>query len=94
VAGDNEDEFAVFRDADTPPYFVDLCASNSKRVIICEIDGYVGHSSRRKILHDVHRTNELKTLIKDIEVFRFAFFQLKSCPDELIAEELGLNETK
>lgn len=90
VAGDNEDEFAVFRSGDTPPYFVDLCASNSTRVIICEIDGYVGHNSRRKILHDMHRTNELKTLIKDIEVFRFAFFQLKGMDDGTIAEELQI----
>ena len=90
VAGDNEDEFAVFRSGDSPPYFIDLCASNSKRVIAIEIDGYVGHKSRRRILHDMHRTNELKTLIKDLEVFRFAFFQLKGMDDGTIAEELQI----
>jgi very-short-patch-repair endonuclease len=91
VAGDNEDEFSVFRDENSPPYSLDLVASNSARTIAVEIDGYRGHKSRRRILYDAHRTNELKTLIKDLEVFRFAFWQLKGMDDGTIAEELQIH---
>jgi very-short-patch-repair endonuclease len=90
VAGDNEDEFSVFRNADSPPYSLDLIASNSTRVIAVEIDGYRGHKSRRRILYDAHRTNELKEIVKDIEVFRFAFWQLKGTDDGTIAKELKI----
>lgn len=90
VSGDLDDEFAVERGTDSFPYYVDLCASNGTRVLVIEIDGHTGHSNRRRILHDTHRTNDIKALIKDIEVFRFAFWQLAKCPDDLIAEELGI----
>lgn len=93
VRGDGDgwdDEFYVLRDGSAPPYFVDVCASNNERVIIVEIDGYKGHKSHRQILHDVHRTNEIKSLVKDAEVFRFAFWQLVRMDNETIALELGL----
>jgi len=93
VSGDGEgydDEFCIIRDGSSPPYFVDICAASDERVLIVEIDGYKGHKSHRQILHDVHRTNEIKSLIRDVEIFRFAFWQLKGMDSETIALELGL----
>ena len=90
AAGDKDDEFAVLRDAISPPYYIDIIASNNQRVLAIEIDGYIGHSTQRRLFRDMHRTAEIKELVKDIECYRFSFWQLKGCPDELIAEELGL----
>lgn len=92
VAGDadTDDEFPVFRSACDPPYYLDLCASNGKRILAVEVDGYKGHRSRRNILKDINRTNDIQALVKDIEVFRFAFWQLKDMDDETIAEELQI----
>lgn len=92
VAGDGEvdDEFCVFRSADLPPYYLDLCASNGKRVLAVEIDGYRGHKTRRASVKDMWRTADIKSLVKDIEVFRFAFWQLKGMDDATIAEELQI----
>lgn len=92
VRGDQDDEFAIIRPEYPYAYFVDLCASNGQRDIVVEIDGYRGHKSRRNILKDAHRFEAIKELIAGVECFRFSFWQLKNCPDELIAEELRLNE--
>jgi hypothetical protein len=88
--GDNDDEAYVFRNGDSFPYFLDVYASNGERDIAVEVDGYKGHNSRRRILRDKHRTNELKDIVYNLEVYRFAFFQLKGMDDETIALELGL----
>jgi len=91
VFGDTDDEVAIYRDDNSPPYFIDVCGCSDTRIIAVEIDGYKGHSSRRRILYNKHRTDEIKKLINNIELYRFAFFQLKGTSDELIAEELGLD---
>jgi hypothetical protein len=88
--GDNDDEAYVIRSGDSFPYFLDVYASNGERDIAVEIDGYQGHNNRRRILKDKHRTNEIKDLVHNIEVYRFAFWQLKDMDDETIALELGL----
>jgi hypothetical protein len=88
--GDNDDEAYVFRNGDSFPYFLDVYASNGERDIAVEVDGYKGHNSRRRILRDKHRTNELKDIVYNLEVYRFAFFQLRGMDDETIALELGL----
>ena len=93
VAGDAEgydDEFSIIRPGSSQAYYVDICASNNERVLVVEIDGYRGHNSHRRIQYDVHRTIEIKSLIKDVEVFRFAFWQLKGMDEDTIAEELRL----
>ena len=91
VAGENDDEFAVQRPGDSPPYFIDVVASNGTRVLAIEIDGHKGHWSRRALLKDRNRAADIKALVKDAEMYRFAFFQLTNMPDEVIAEELGLS---
>lgn len=90
AVGDNDDEAYVLRDGDSLPYFLDVFASNGTRDIAVEIDGYQGHSNRRRILRDAHRTNEIKNIVHNIEIYRFAFWQLKGCEDSLIEQELGL----
>lgn len=90
VFGDSDDEVAIYRNDTKTPYFIDVCACSDTRIIAVEIDGYRGHNSRRAILRDKHRTNEIKELINNIEFYRFAFFQLKGMDNETIALELGL----
>jgi len=92
AAGDKDDEFVVVRPGGTSCYVIDVIASNGVRVLAIEIDGYKGHSTRRGLLKDMHRTAEICALVKDIECYRFAFWQLANCPDSLIAQELGLIE--
>lgn len=89
VFGDTDDEIAVRREAFEAPYYVDVCACNSQRILIVEIDGYKGHKTRRAILKDTHRANYIKQVLK-CDLYRFAFFQLTGVSDDLIAEELGL----
>jgi len=90
VFGDSDDEVVIHRDEHSPPYFIDVCGCSDTRIIAIEIDGYVGHASRRRILRDKHRTDEIKRLINNIEIYRFAFWQLKGMDNETIALELGL----
>lgn len=91
VFGDNDDEIAVQCDADSPPYYLDICAVSGQRIICVEIDGYKGHSSRRSILRDKHRTIAItKALNGKPEFYRFQFFQLKGMDDGTIAEELKI----
>ena len=92
--GDHDDEIAIQCNADTAPYSLDLCALSSKGVTIVEIDGYQGHSTRRAILKDNHRTKAIIEHFKKnglkARVFRFAFYQLTDIDDETIAKELEL----
>jgi hypothetical protein len=90
VFGDSDDEVIIHRGKSSPPYYVDVCGCSDTRIIAVEIDGYVGHASRRRILRDKHRTDEIKRLINNIEIYRFAFWQLKGMDNETIALELGL----
>lgn len=94
VFGDHDDEVAIRCDADSPPYYLDVCALYSKRVLVVEIDGYEGHKTARAIRKDQHRTNAIIEFFKrqglEAEVYRFAFWQLKDASDEIIAEELQL----
>ena len=91
VFGDHDDEISIQCSPDAPPYYLDICAVSGQRIIIVEIDGYIGHKSRRGILYDMHRTNEIKQKLNGKpEVYRFAFWQLKDASDELIAEELQI----
>lgn len=90
VFGDTDDEVVIHRGITKTPYYVDVCGCSSTRIIAIEIDGYVGHASRRRILRDKHRTDEIKRLINNIEIYRFAFWQLKGMDNETIALELGL----
>lgn len=91
VFGDHDDEIAIRCSPDEPPYYLDICAVSGQRIIICEIDGYKGHKSKRGIFKDTHRTNAIKEKLNGKpEVYRFAFWQLKDVSDELIAQELGL----
>ena len=90
VFGDSDDEVIIHRGKSSPPYYVDVCGCSDTRIIAVEIDGYVGHASRRRILRDKHRTNEIKRLINNIEIYRLAFWQLKGMDNETIALELGL----
>jgi hypothetical protein len=88
--GDKDDEFLVTRPGDLNPFYIDVVAFCQGRLFAVECDGYKGHSSRRGLLKDMHRTTEIKALVMDIECFRFAFWQLVNVSDDLIAEELGL----
>lgn len=92
AAGDNDDEFAITRHESENPYYVDVCASNDTRDLVIEIHGYEGHNSRRRILHDKNRANEIKALVHNIEYYEFSFWQLKDFEEmtPYILEELGI----
>lgn len=94
VFGDHDDEIPIQPDADTPPYYLDLCALYGKGVTVIEIDGYEGHKSQRAILKDKHRTIAIIQFFKKqgltAKVYRFAFWQLKGMDDATIIQELGL----
>ena len=94
VFGDMDDEVAIPRELGAPPYYVDVCACDSQGIIVVEIDGYVGHRTRRAILKDRNRTTEILDYFRRWGVMarlcRLAFWQLKNTPDDLIAQELRL----
>ena len=88
--GDNDDEAYVIRNEDSFPYFLDIFASNGQRDIAIEIHGYKGHKSYNRIRHDAHRTNELKSLVTNLEVYSFHFWQLTGMDDDTIFKELQI----
>jgi very-short-patch-repair endonuclease len=92
VFGDNgDDEVSIRRDGLSPPYYIDVCGCNDKRILVVEIDGYRGHKTRYAICKDKTRLEFIKEKLgKNCQVYRFAFWQLKNTSDDLIAEELGL----
>jgi hypothetical protein len=91
VFGDHDDEIPITCDADSPPYYLDICAVSGQRILCIEIDGYKGHSSRRAIFRDKHRTIAIaKALNGKPEFYRFQFFQLKDMDDGTIAQELQI----
>lgn len=93
VFGDHDDEIPVQCRPEEPPFYLDICAVSGQRIVIVEIDGYKGHSSKRGILYDTHRTNAIKEKLNGKpEIYRFGFWQLKDTPDELIEEELKLGK--
>lgn len=93
VFGDHDDEIPIQCEPNSPPYFIDICAVSGKRILCIEIDGYKGHSSRRAIFRDKHRTAAItRALNGKPEFYRFQFFQLKDIEDKYIIEELGLEK--
>lgn len=90
AAGDKDDEFACATATGRFPLYIDIVAIHNERVFAVEIDGYKGHASKRAIQKDKTRFSEIKDSIKDVECYRFAFWQLKGTSDELIAQELRL----
>lgn len=92
VFGDRDNEIAVEREWPNPPYYVDLCAVCGARVLVVEIDGPAGHSSRYAIRKDEMRLRYIKEKLK-AECYRFAFYQLTGMDDNTIAQELGLTKT-
>lgn len=95
VFGDNgDDEISVRRDELSPPYYIDICGCNDKRILVVEIDGFKGHKTRYAICKDKARLEFIKEKLgKNCEVHRFAFWQLTPFNEETkenIIEELGL----
>lgn len=93
AAGDKNDEFTLTTPARRFPLSLDVVAFCCQRMFAVEINGYKGHNTRRAHFKDFHRAEEIKELVKDIECYSFSFWQLKGCPDELIAQELGLKKS-
>lgn len=97
VFGDSEDDEVEVRrdrtelDGNTPPYYVDVCAVNSSRIVCVEIDGYKGHRTRRAILKDKHRFDYIAKIL-GADVYRFAFYQLMGMDRKTIEEELELTK--
>jgi hypothetical protein len=93
AAGDEDDEFDVFRPDNEKPYWCDVVASLGSRTFVVEILGFKGHNSGRAIRKDKNRENEIKALIYGIEFYSFWFWQLTPFnkeTEELILEELGI----
>ena len=90
AAGDKDDEFALTTDTRRFPLYLDIVAVLGERVFAVEIDGYKGHKTGLAIKKDKNRMGEIRDAIKDIECYRFAFWQLKGTEDHIIAQELGI----
>lgn len=55
-----------------------------------EIDGYMGHKSRRAYEMDGLRTRRIQEAYGPIDIYRFTFGQIASWTDEEIAQEMKL----
>lgn len=71
-------------------YRLDVYGRKGDRRIGIEVDGYMGHKSKRAIDMDGLRTRRLKEAYELQRIYRFTFAQLADWSDEEIAEEMNL----
>lgn len=71
-------------------YRLDVYGRKGDRRLGIEIDGYMGHKSRRAIEMDGLRTRRLREAYELERIYRFTFKQLASWTDQEIAEEMRL----
>ena len=72
-------------------YRLDVYGRKGTRRIGIEVDGYMGHKSKRAIDMDGLRTRRLKEAYELQRIYRFTFAQLSSWSDQEIAEEMSLS---
>jgi hypothetical protein len=71
-------------------YRLDIYGRKASRRIGIEIDGYMGHKSKRAVDMDGLRTRRLSEAYELEGIFRFTFSQLSHWTDQEIAEEMRL----
>ncbi len=72
------------------PYRIDVYGRNGIRKIAVEIDGFMGHKSKRACEMDALRTRRICEKYEPIQLYRFTFKQLANWTDEEIAQEMKL----
>jgi hypothetical protein len=71
-------------------YRLDVYGRKGDRRIGIEIDGYMGHKSKRAIEMDGLRTRRLKEAYRLQRIYRFTFAQFANWTEQEIAEEMSL----
>lgn len=71
-------------------YRLDVYGRKGTRRIGIEVDGYMGHRTKRAIEMDGLRTRRLKEAYELQRIYRFTFAQLANWTDKEIAEEMSL----
>jgi hypothetical protein len=71
-------------------YRLDIYGRKDSRRIGIEIDGYMGHKSKRAVDMDGLRTRRLSETYELEKIYRFTFSQLAQWTDKEIAEEMRL----
>ena len=71
-------------------YRLDVYGRNGDRKIAIEIDGYMGHKSRRAYEMDGLRSRRIQETLGPIDVYRFTFSRLANWTREEIAKEMRL----
>lgn len=74
----------------TIPYRLDVTGRRGSRHLAIEVDGYLGHKSRRAYEMDGLRSRRIQEAYGPIDIYRFTFGQLASWTDEEIAQEMNL----
>lgn len=72
-------------------YRVDVYGRRGPRRIAIEIDGFMGHKSKRACEMDGLRSRRIQEKYEPIEIHRFTFGQLAHWTDKEIAEEIRLS---